>query len=650
MMILQPPRFIRLWGALIATPVLMSLALAARAEEPAIPRGDLATTSKTIVSGRVLLPDGQRAAAAQVAVAGHRRWHRRRGGRHDSEILGQAVADDTGNFELTTPRTSTAEFYDLFALAALDGYALGMTPLDADSQRSSSIVQLGKEEVLRLRLIDLEGQPAAGVELFVYQIGVVRSDWGGWFQNVTFSQSPERLPFWPRRMKSDDEGRVALGGFSQASGVVVVVDDPRFARERTTLGGNKGEKEQILSLPPSQIIEGTVSYADTGAPAPNTRLTMRDAVGNSDDRGRFRINPSAGAKMTILAFAAEGEPYLTTHTTFEWPKGAAKHTIDVALPRGVLAQGHVVDQDGESITGAAVQYRPLLRNPNNRDSLQLGWQYSAHTDTDGNFALPVLPGEGHLLIQGPHGDFIHQEIGSRVIDVDQPGGERLHPDAVIRLDVPPDKESVRADATLRRGVTVRGRLVGPDDEPVRRATIVSRLQVLGFRFHGHVPTEIFDGNFELHGLDPEQSYPVHFLATDNEWGATATISGRQAGELVTVRLVPCGTASARLLNKNGTPLGGRQQTFELVVTPGVARHDRKAQEKGLLAMDGDFVANLDRQHNWGLKTDDMGYISYPALIPGATYRLTIAIPDVAKEFTAESGKNTELGELTLPVE
>lgn len=648
-MIQQPARFTRFWATLIATPTLMSVVLSAGAEEPTDVGGQALKTSKTTVSGRVLLPNGQPAAGAQVAAAGHCKWHRGRGD-WESEILGQAITDKAGSFELVTPRTSTADFFDLFALAALDGYACGITPLDADSPHPTPMLQLGKEDVLRLTLIDLEGQPAAGVELFVYQIGIVRSDWGGWFQGVSFSQPPERLSFWPRRMKSDDQGRVALGGFNRDSAVNVIVADPRFSREGTLLGGGQGEKEPTLSLPPSQIIEGTVTYEDTGAPAPHARLAVGDADGVADELGHFRINPHAGSKMGITAGPADGEPYLGTHAPFEWPKGAAKYKIDMELPRGILAQGRVADQDGAPIACAAVQYTPLRRNPNNKDSLRFGWDKHALTDAHGDFALAVLPGEGHLLIQGPHGDFIHQEIGNFVLDEDHPGGQRYYPDAVIRLDVPPDQKSVRADATLRRGVIVRGRLVGPDGEPVRRATIVSRLQLSNFKFKRGAPTEIFDGNFELHGLDPEQSYPVMFVATDDEWGATAIISGRQAGEHVTVQLAPCGTASVRFLGKDGRPRGGMQPWVELVVTPGVGKYEIDAQRKGSLAYEGDHITNLDRAHHWGrVRTDDMGRLSLSALIPGATYRFFITTTEKV-EFTAESGKNTELGEIRLPVE
>lgn len=643
MMVQQPARFTRFWGTWIATPVLMSVVLTACPEEPAVLRGQVPNASKTVVSGRVLLPDGQPAAGAQVVVAGNRRWPRR-GGPWDSELLGLGVADDRGSFELETRRASSAQFSSLFALAGLDGYARGIALLDCDTEHPTALVQLCKDDVVRLTLINLEGQPAAGAELFVRQIGIWR--WPGLVDCVSFSQPPKRLSLWPQRMKSDEQGRVTLGGFSRESAVEIILDDPRFARERILLGGSEGAKEPTVSLPPSQIVEGTVTYADTGAAAAHARLSDGPANGVADERGHFRLNPHAGAKMSITAYAADGEPYLATRTAFEWPKGAAKHKVDVALARGVLAQGRVVDEAGGPIAAAAVQYMPLRRNPNKKDSLVFGWENTVLTDAHGDFSLPVLPGEGHLLIQGPNGDFIHQEIGSFVIDDGQPGGQRYYPDAVVRLDVPPDKESVRVDATLRRGITVRGRLVGPAGEPVHRALIVSRLQLWDFKFYGRSPTELLDGNFELHGLDPEQSYAVLFLDGEHQWGATASISGRQAGEPVTVRLAPCGTASARFVGKDGKPLSGGQFTFELVVTPGVGRFDFDAQRKGLLAFDGDFAANLDRRNHWGRKTDDMGRISYPALIPGAAYRIFITVSEKI-EFTAESGKNIELGDITL---
>ena len=63
-----------------------------------------------------------------------------------------------------------------------------------------------------------------------------------------------------------------------------------------------------------------------------------------------------------------------------------------------------------------------------------------------------------------------------------------------------------------------------------------------------------DGRFELHGFDPEKAAPVYFLDADHEWGAAVELSGKQAGEDLTVRLQPCGQAKARFVGPDGKPV------------------------------------------------------------------------------------------------
>src|SRR6202011_1169301 len=129
---------------------------------------------------------------------------------------------------------------------------------------------------------------------------------------------------------------------------------------------------------------------------------------------------------------------------------------------------------------------------------------------------------------------------------------------------------------------------------------------------------------ELHGCDPERSYPVMFLDAKNRWGTVVEIPGKQAvGETLTVRLASCGSATARFVNSQGRPIQGYQPHLSLVVTPGVDP-SLKALEKGLLYADQGFVANIDRLNYWnGPKSDAQGRCTLPALIPGANYRLAL---------------------------
>ena len=218
--------------------------------------------------------------------------------------------------------------------------------------------------------------------------------------------------------------------------------------------------------------------------------------------------------------------------------------------------------------------------------------------------------------------------------------------------------------TLRRGVAVRGKLLGPDGKPVARAIMLHRLHVLehhariscmnlvvspgvvlrrlevSTELGWHVPAEAVDGVFEVRGLDPE-----------NRCGAAVELSGKQAGEVVAVKLAPCGQATARYLDAKGQPLPGLAAAPDIVITPGAGRAALAGVGKGELLADVGSLTNLDR-HNYSdrVRTDDQGRVTFPALIPGATYRVNRLEGDYwvpHKEFTAESGKTIDLGDVPI---
>jgi hypothetical protein len=90
---------------------------------------------------------------------------------------------------------------------------------------------------------------------------------------------------------------------------------------------------------------------------------------------------------------------------------------------------------------------------------------------------------------------------------------------------------------------------------------------------------------------------------------------------------------------------------EIVVTPGAWGDYAAAVAKGDLLADAGSLTNLDRHNYWDrVKTDAKGRVTLPALIPGATYRIERWEKDrwvPHKEFTAESGKTTDLGDVVI---
>src|SRR5262249_9818276 len=199
-----------------------------------------------------------------------------------------------------------------------------------------------------------------------------------------------------------------------------------------------------------------------------------------------------------------------------------------------------------------------------------GYQNLAVTGPDGSFQFAVPPESGHLLVTGPGGDFIHQEVGRRVLTSGKPGGYPIQPHGPVKLELsaksPPQKVKVR----LRRGVTVRGRVLGPDGKPVAHGVMISALIRTALPSFSHV--DIADGWFALHGCDPGKTYPVFFLEPEHRWGASVLLAGKQARKgPVTVRLNACGKAVARFVDPQGKPLKNypmKEFSLRIVVTPG----------------------------------------------------------------------------------
>jgi RNA polymerase sigma factor (sigma-70 family) len=606
-----------------------------------------------IVSGRVVDADGKPVADASVALLGDPQLSPL-GWSDDPRAVALTRTDREGHYRLQVARPTWECYRFVQAVAVAPGQGMGVSLLRADPK--DVVIRLPREQVIRGKLITLEGQPAAGVK--VYLGGFSEPGPGpGERLSVFFWEPPAGLPLWPGPLTTDAEGRFTLRGAAAGRIVTLQVRDEPFARQWLTVAADRKDPGAELTFPlaPGQVVEGQITGADTGRPVANARLhvqageeygTRYGMDGRADGQGRFRINPFAGDIIRILAYPPAGEPYVALSREQKKPKGTIKHEVNLALPRGVLVHGRVEEAgSGKPLGGAVVYYHPSQANNKFLHENML-FDRPAVSGPDGSFTLAVLPGSGHLLIRGPTPDYLRQEVGTYQLSNGRPGGTRLYPTGLVPLDLDAKAETKEVKVTLRRGVTVRGNLVGPDGKPVARAVMLCRLnpQYTAYRPPGEV--EVRDGRFELRGCDPEQTYPVYFLDGRNKWGARVEIAGKQAGaEPVTVRLVPCGSVELRFLNKEGKPVTGLHPFLEIVITPGVSRLNFK---EGELFADSHFLGNIDPlNYRPDPQTDAQGRATLPALIPGATYRLTMNEGPGVKEFTVESGKTLTLPDVTV---
>jgi RNA polymerase sigma factor (sigma-70 family) len=618
---------------------------------PAAQPGPPAETKEVAVAGRVFTLDGKPLAGASVAAEAYFPSRLPRGG---TQLLGPIPTGPDGRYRLVVPVPAADERFLVFLRATADGYGLGSQFYDSTDAQPKTDIGLVAEWPVRVRLVSLEGAAAAGAEVT--------------FSLPNYGVMPTG-PSWRGRATTDDRGRFTLRGVGRGTRVWLEIRDGRFACQRLELetGAKKEGEEVLLTLAPPRPIEGRVIAQDTRQPLANVRVDVHaskdnnrtgNVEGRTDEQGRYRIIPFTGSHFAVRVFPGEGVPYLPWEEQFEWPKGGLRRTVDLTLSRGVLVRGRVTEGgSGKPVAGAAVTYRPRRRqNPFYRRGL-LEYMLAIHptpTGPDGTFQLAALPGPGHLLVQGPTPDYLHVETSLRELETGKPGGLRLYPDGLLGLDLKPNTAPPEARIPLRRGVTVKGRVLRPGGQPAPEGLVMCRTyHPFGIIF-GHNIRPVHNGAFEVPGCDPEKAQPVYFLDVKDQLGAMAELSGKQAREAVTVRLAPCGSATVRFVDGDGKPLAnqpvGPHPLFvhlHLVVTPGLTVWTMPDTE--MLQSDTAMQVNFDPQRYGALRTDAAGRVTFPTLLPGATYHLVTDenLGTARKEFTAKAGQTVDLGDVTM---
>ena len=319
-----------------------------------------------------------------------------------------------------------------------------------------------------------------------------------------------------------------------------------------------------------------------------------------------------------------------------------------------MIRGKVVEEgSGRPVAGARISFG-TRRDPANPNAPSSGHEESA---PDGSFQVAVLPTPGYLIVLAPTDDYVLQSIGGQVVREGRPGGRRFYAHALIPHDPRSDREAPEVTVPLRHGVTVKGLVIGPDDRPIASAAMIGRMFLQpvpgAWRFwQAKYLGQVRDGRFEVHGLDPDVEVPVHFFEPKDKLGATVRLSGKSgAGGPVTVRLEPCGTARARLVAPTGKPVAGTLfRRITMVVTPGGNQSgpapptEPLADESGLLVIDPMHYSN-------GPVSDAEGRITFPALIPGATYSVRTGPrgrpATFHKDFTVKPGETLDLGDVPI---
>jgi RNA polymerase sigma factor (sigma-70 family) len=649
--------------------------------------------------------------------------------------LADVKTDEEGRFRLPLTPAPGERIGHVELLAGAKGYGPGWSRRQLGGNEIE--LRLPPEAAVVGRLIDLQGETAAKVKLRVVRVlpdkPRVATLPGGDDENS--KQLRERMremmrlqeafefrldsplkdfPLWPAAVTADGEGRFRLTGFGKGQEVHLVVEDDRFARQEIVVKVGAGE-ERFGLLPPRKV-SGRVVAADTDKPVADAWVVVtsyRDRRGaaaqvRTDAEGRFAVTAYPGESYDVTAYPPAGEPYLGTSRSGDWPRGAERQEVNLKLPRGAVVRGKVVEGDtGKPVRSAAVDFLPQRENnPDLPRGALSPQQQRAFTDADGTFRAVFPPGRGHLTVTGPDADYVFQTVSEDELLSGKVGGraQRFHSVAAMELKAKGEPKEVKIE--LRRAVTIKGKVVGPDGKPVKDAVVFVPSELRPYQTSGPLvvlPSDLppgaqvtavaaVDGAFELPNCDPEKTYRVFVLsgrvgggagqpavvgprgrpatgsrvvdaiavvnqliAAKDSLGAVADLSAKAAGgKPVEVKLAACESAEVRCVDGKGKA-APQKVWLELVVKPGPSL--AKSRELGKPAGEASLLAvpySL-RGEKSPVAADGEGRVTIPGLIPGATYRVKVlAGPPmqenevvVEKDFTVEAGKKTKL-ELVAP--
>ena len=230
----------------------------------------------------------------------------------------------------------------------------------------------------------------------------------------------------------------------------------------------------------------------------------------------------------------------------------------------MVVTGRLIDTaTGRPVRVSEMHYSRLPTNPNGGETAT-----GRSGMTDPSFRITVPPGEGVIHTEARGWETPYTRARMRPADKEKLGGEEHFATyyssghAYRIVNISDDAESFTADLELTRGLTRKGKLVGPDGQPL-----------IGARCYGVSPTwgyikTLADDSFEVLGLERGRPRLVVFAHQARRLVGSVVINedNLNADAPMVVRLVPAGSIKGRLVDEDGLPLAGARlgvMTYDL---------------------------------------------------------------------------------------
>lgn len=335
------------------------------------------------------------------------------------------------------------------------------------------------------------------------------------------------------------------------------------------------------------VLRGTVVAADTGAPVrrASIRVMAPDVSDNkattTDDQGRFELRELLGGRYTVMA-SKTGFVSITygqrrpgeRGTPVEVAPGQVIEKLTIALPRGGVITGRIVDEAGEPLAEAQVQALRSQFVPGGRRMMPAS--RGDTTDDQGSFRIyGLMPGEYVVSATVRNTNMMLMANGRPAAESDQgyapsyfPGTPSMSDAQRVTVGIGQEVSGITFGMTPTRVSRVSGRVIGgrpgefdgfvmvmPDDGPN---------QVMGMGPGGGMVQP--DGTFELPAVPPGR-YLLRVQPRGNGDDAlvgmtSITVAGADLSNVV-VALQKPGTVSGRIEFEGGPPAGVPASQFRV---------------------------------------------------------------------------------------
>jgi RNA polymerase sigma factor (sigma-70 family) len=581
--------------------------------------GAPAAHPETTVSGRVLSPDGQPLAGAQLLLHGP-----------GDRAVDLGISGPDGLFTVRVPKDTSREH---FLAARAGGAGLDFVRLCGLDPTRAVELRLVKDRVIRGRVVDTEGNAVVGARVALASVGVYpghsvdpflaerktrMSQWGsapgvnalyqgGGFLDAVTTGAGGR--FTLAGTGAERVVSLRVSGAGRADTELYVVNREGFDPKPYNESANNQVPvirsgpdhfvpllhgpDPVIVVEAGKIIRGVVREADTGKPRPGAKVFLTrqgshhlplgylsgtaDAAGGYEIRGARKATP-----YELRVFGDRGEGLLDSRVTVPDTDGYQPVSADVTVgrvPQGAVVTGRVIDAATGRGTRGTVWVGIPFDNPIAR--AHPGHDYSAHVSTaeDGTFRIVTVPGPVLLMggaaeEQTPPGDVVrslkykpatHDPKYPQYFPAEQPGtyltvGGAFAPlqgnfCQVLRIE--PSSAGVEQDIIVAPASTVTVNIQDAAGRPVTGAYVegVSEMRMFD-------PVQTRTDSCVAYGV-AESGKPrrLVFCEPSRKLIGTLVLKGGEKGPVV-ARLEPGGGVRGRLLNEDGEPLAG----VELLVT------------------------------------------------------------------------------------